>query len=122
MPKYRITFNDGSTIEREAESATLAKQAAKSEAKSRTGAAERNDPRVKVSHVVNLDEKAGPTDPRNAPGAQPARPSAPSSSTTRSRDERERTERERQDRERQDRERDERERDEHDRDDRDGGR
>jgi hypothetical protein len=68
MPKYLITFNDGSTLEKEAANGDLAKAAAKAEAVRNTGAIARTDPRVKVAHVVNLDEKAGPTDPRGFRG------------------------------------------------------
>jgi hypothetical protein len=122
MPRFRITFNDGSTIETDADSATSAKRAAKSQAQTKTGAASRNDPRVKVSHVVNLDEEAGPTDPRNASGASAPRPPARSSSTPRSRGDTDRERREREERERQDRERDDRERNGSDSDNADGGR
>jgi hypothetical protein len=66
MPKYLITFNDGSSIEKEAPTVDAAKQAAKLEAQQRSGAKERTDPRVKVESVANLDEQPGPTDPRRS--------------------------------------------------------
>jgi hypothetical protein len=64
MPRYLVTFLDGSTLEKEAANGDLAKSSAKLEAKQKTGATDRTDPRVKVAHVVNLDEQQGPTDPR----------------------------------------------------------
>lgn len=72
MPKFQITFDDGSTREVEAANSTEAKTAAKRQAQNDTGAAVRSDARVKVKHIVNLDEKPGPTDPRNQPGNKPA--------------------------------------------------
>jgi len=69
MPNYRVTFLDGTTIDRQAANADLAKTGAKLEAQQKSGATMRSDPRVKVAHVVNMDEEAGPTDPRNFPGA-----------------------------------------------------
>lgn len=78
MPRFRITFDDGSSIERDAATPDQAKLEAKNEARSRHGAAARTDPRVKVRHLVNLDEQPGPTDPRTAPAAAgaPTRPAA----------------------------------------------
>lgn len=73
MPKYQITFDDGSTLDVEAANTGEAKSAGKRQALNNTGAAVRSDARVKVRHVVNLDEKAGATDPRNQPTNQPAR-------------------------------------------------
>jgi hypothetical protein len=65
MPKFRATFEDGHTIEVEAVNATEAKQKAKRQAVNDSGATTRTDARVKLRHIVNLDEEAGPTDPRN---------------------------------------------------------
>jgi hypothetical protein len=65
MPRYQIAFDDGSSVEKDAASGDLAKQAAKAEARTRTGATSRTDPRVKVKYVVDLDAGRGPTDPRN---------------------------------------------------------
>jgi len=92
MPKYRTTFDDGSSIDLEAANATDAKGRARREAENKTGASSRTDARVKVASVVNLDEEAGPTDPRNRPGA-------PAPSRGRGRTERQTTDRDRSDRE-----------------------
>lgn len=54
MPKYRIHFGDGHTIEKDAENGTIAKQAAKHERKQATGATERVDARIKVARVEEL--------------------------------------------------------------------
>lgn len=100
MPRYLITFEDGSTVEKEASSGDLAKQAAKAEARNKTGATSRTDTRVKVKHVVDLDGGRGPTDPRNAPQTGAAassgdrgRDDRDRSSSDRSRDERNGTDR-----------------------------
>lgn len=69
MPKFRATFEDGHTIELEAANATEAKQKCKRQAVNDSGATARNDARVKLRHIVNLDEQAGPTDPRSTDSA-----------------------------------------------------
>lgn len=66
MPKYLITFSDGSSIEKEAPTIDQAKADAKREAQQKTGATARTDPRVKVESIANLDEQPGPTDPRRS--------------------------------------------------------
>ena len=68
MPKFQITFEDGSTRDVEAANPNDAKHRARNESVRETGAAARNDARVKIASIVNLDEQAGPTDPRNARG------------------------------------------------------
>lgn len=65
MPRYLITFDDGSTLEKEAATIDQAKAAAKTEAQQKSGATSRTDARVKVQSVVIADEPAGPTDPRS---------------------------------------------------------
>jgi len=65
MPRYRITFDDGSSLEQEAANSDQAKQAAKRQAQNKTGATSRTDARVKVASVVDLDVEPGATDPRN---------------------------------------------------------
>lgn len=70
MPKFQITFDDGSTIDRDAATADEAKRAAKHEALQKSGATARTDPRVKVASVVNLDDQPGPTDPRKQTGGR----------------------------------------------------
>src|SRR5688572_21944837 len=57
MPRYRITFDDGSTVEHTAASPTDAKLAAKREAQAKHGATSRTDPRVKVAEVTDLDQE-----------------------------------------------------------------
>lgn len=64
MPKFQTTMDDGSTYEGEFASGDDAKRAHKNEARQKTGATSRTDPRVKVKHVVNLDLQRGPSDPR----------------------------------------------------------
>ena len=128
MPRYLITFDDGSSVEKEAANPDQAKQAAKAGARQQSGATTRTDPRVKVRSVVDLDAGRGPTDPRNQPA-----PVTDRARDDRGRDDRDRSrndvdrdrdrsrndvDRDRQDRERRERdERDERER--RDREDRD---
>lgn len=73
MPRYLVTFDDGSSVEKEAANAGQAKQEAKREAQQKTGAITRTDPRVKVAHVVDLDVEAGPTDPRQRQAAGASR-------------------------------------------------
>jgi hypothetical protein len=58
MPRYRITFDDGSSIDQTAASPTAAKLAAKREAQAKSGATSRTDPRVKVAEVTDLDQEA----------------------------------------------------------------
>ena len=70
MPKFQITFDDGSTIDREAATADEAKRAARTEATQKSGATSRTDARIKVRSVVNLDEQAGATDPRKQNGGR----------------------------------------------------
>jgi hypothetical protein len=72
MPRYRVTFDDGSTHEGEYANGDLAKRAAKTEAQQKTGASTRTDPRVKVAHVVDLSAEPGPTDPRQTDRASDA--------------------------------------------------
>jgi len=67
MPKYEITFNDGNRVQVEAANANDAKSTAKRQAVQNTGATIRADQRITVRSIVNLDEPAGATDPRNAP-------------------------------------------------------
>lgn len=56
MPRYLITFDDGTTVEKSADTGDLAKAAAKTEAAQRSGAKERSDPRVKVASVTRLPD------------------------------------------------------------------
>lgn len=65
MPKYQITFEDGSTRDVEAANPNDAKHRARMESVRESGASARNDARVKIQSIVNSDEQAGPTDPRN---------------------------------------------------------
>ena len=58
MPVFVITFDDGSTVTKSADTADLAKAAAKLEKARETGATSRTDPRVKVAAVKRQDDKA----------------------------------------------------------------
>jgi hypothetical protein len=73
MPKYEITFKDGTRVQVEAANSNDAKQTAKRQAVQHTGATVRSDQRVTVQSIVNLDEQPGQTDPRNAPTYNQAR-------------------------------------------------
>lgn len=58
MPRYTVTFADGSTHQGEYANGDLAKSAAKREAREKTGATARTDPRVKVTRVATDDDLA----------------------------------------------------------------
>ena len=57
MPTFAIRFDDGSTVTKTADTADLAKAAAKLEKARETGATSRTDPRVKVAAVTRQDEQ-----------------------------------------------------------------
>jgi hypothetical protein len=54
MPKFRVTFKSGESVEKTANTAAEAKQAAKLEAQRQTGAVEARDPRVAVAGVEEI--------------------------------------------------------------------
>ena len=68
MPKFQTVMDDGSTYEGEFSSGDEAKRAHRNEARQKSGATARTDPRIKVKHVINLDLQRGPTDPRGPEG------------------------------------------------------
>lgn len=57
MPRFRIHFVDGHTVDKDAPDGTTAKQAAKHERRAATGAVERSDARVKVARVEEVAGK-----------------------------------------------------------------
>lgn len=58
MPRYTVEFDDGSTHQGEYANGDLAKTAAKREAREKTGATSRIDPKVKVKRVSTDEDLA----------------------------------------------------------------
>jgi hypothetical protein len=58
MPRYTVEFEDGSTHQGEYANGDLAKAAAKKEARDKTGAMSRVDPKVKVARVSTDEDLA----------------------------------------------------------------
>ena len=58
MPTFVIRFDDGSTVTKSADTADLAKAAAKLERAKELGNPPRTDPRFKVAAVLRQDENA----------------------------------------------------------------
>jgi hypothetical protein len=54
MPKYRIHFADGHTVEKEAGDGTVAKTMAKQEVRREHGVDDASDPRIRVVRVEDL--------------------------------------------------------------------
>jgi len=54
MKKFRIHFQDGTHVDKDADDGTVAKRAAKAERVRDTGATDRTDARVKVARVEEL--------------------------------------------------------------------
>ena len=55
--RFRVTFDDGNTVEVEANNGDLAKRDARRQAQERSGAETRTDPRVKVKAVEELTDQ-----------------------------------------------------------------